>query len=98
VTTDLLKARDVADMLGLEVGTVLDHFEAGDIPGFRLWGKKGGPVRFRLGEVLEVLETWRTGSSCTVGANGAATADRPAPGTGGASSDAIRILRPVDDE
>ena len=28
--------------------TVLDRFEAGDLPGFRLFGKKGGPVRFRL--------------------------------------------------
>ena len=48
--------------------------EAGQLPGFRLFAKpgdvvktakgkrqRGGPVRFRLSEVLDVLETWRDG-------------------------------------
>jgi excisionase family DNA binding protein len=52
----LLKARDVAELLGLEMGTVLDHFESGDIPGFRLYGRKGGPVRFRESEIQAWLD------------------------------------------
>ena len=38
---------------------MLDWFEAGRLPGFRLGGRKGGPVRFRLVEVEAVLEGWR---------------------------------------
>lgn len=49
-------------MLGLEVGTLLDHFQKGDVPGYRLYGKKGGPVRFRLSEV----ERWLN-DVCRVG-------------------------------
>jgi excisionase family DNA binding protein len=75
----LLKARDVAELLGLEMGTVLDRFQRGEIPGFRLGGK-GGPVRFRLSEIEEWLET-----SCrptTIRGpyrNGPATRQRPGP-------------------
>ena len=58
----LLKAREVARLLGLEMGTVLDHFEAGELPGFRLWGRRGGPVRFRRSDVEAWLE-----KSCRVG-------------------------------
>ena len=57
----LLTAREVAELLGLSPATVLDRFEAGDLPGFRLWGRKGGPVRFRLEEVEAVLASWRCG-------------------------------------
>ena len=28
---------------------------------FRLFGRKGGPVRFRESEILETLEAWRFG-------------------------------------
>jgi excisionase family DNA binding protein len=55
----LLTARELADYLGLSSATVLDWFERGDLPGFRLGGRKGGPVRFRLPEVEAVLEGWR---------------------------------------
>jgi predicted DNA-binding transcriptional regulator AlpA len=48
--------------LGLAMGTVLDHFEKGEIPGFRLYGRKGGPVRFRLSEIEEWLERCRVGA------------------------------------
>ena len=41
--------------------TVLDRWEAGELPGFRLFGRKGGPVRFRLSEVEAALEEWRRG-------------------------------------
>jgi predicted DNA-binding transcriptional regulator AlpA len=54
----LLKARDVADLLGLEVATVVDRFQRGDLPGFRLYGNRpGSPLRFRLSEIEAWLET-----------------------------------------
>ena len=57
----LLTARELAELLGLSAGTVLDWFERGDLPGFRLLGRKGGPVRFRESEVLAAVEQWRIG-------------------------------------
>jgi excisionase family DNA binding protein len=63
VTERLLTARELADVLGLSSATVLDRFEAGDLPGFRLFGRKGGPVRFRESEILSALETWRFGAA-----------------------------------
>jgi excisionase family DNA binding protein len=59
VTERLLTARELGNYLGLTAGTVLDWFEAGRISGFRLGGRKGGPVRFRLDEVEAMLEGWR---------------------------------------
>jgi len=61
VNERLLNARELADLLGLSPATVLDRFERGDLPGFRLFGRKGGPVRFRESEVLAALEGWRFG-------------------------------------
>lgn len=52
----LLTARQVAELLGLSASTVLDWFEAGKLPGFRLNGRA---VRFRRTEVLEWLEQQR---------------------------------------
>jgi excisionase family DNA binding protein len=52
----LVKARDVAELLSLEMDTVLDRFQRGELPGFRLGGRKGAPVRFRLSEIEEWLE------------------------------------------
>jgi excisionase family DNA binding protein len=98
VSEALLKARDVAELLGLEVGTVLDYFERGELPGFRIGGRVGRPVRFRLSEIEAWLET-----SCRVGIipptteNAPATRKRPGAGTGGMSSHARRSLRPVHD-
>jgi hypothetical protein len=49
----LLTARELGELLGLSTTTVLDRFEAGDLPGFRLFagvdrrGRPTGPVRFR---------------------------------------------------
>jgi hypothetical protein len=57
----LLTARELGEMRGRASGTVLDWFEAGKLPGFRLGGVKGGPVRFRESEVLAVVESWRVG-------------------------------------
>jgi excisionase family DNA binding protein len=61
VSERLLNARELADLLGLSASTVLDWFERGDLPGFRLLGRKGGPVRFRESDVLTELERWRIG-------------------------------------
>ena len=61
MTENLLTAHELADYLGLSSATVLDWFEGGRLPGFRLGGRKGGPVRFRLAEVEAVLEGWRIG-------------------------------------
>ncbi len=54
----LLTAREVGALLGVSASTVLDKFEAGILPGFKLWN---GPVRFRLSEVEGCLENWRRG-------------------------------------
>lgn len=62
---ELLTARELADVLGLSPATVLDRFERGDLPGFRLFGRKGGPVRFRQSEVEALLAEWRVGPSVT---------------------------------
>ena len=55
----LLTARELGEHLGLSASTVLDRFERGDLPGFRLFGKKGGPVRFRLSEIEAALSNWK---------------------------------------
>lgn len=59
----LLKVVEIAEILGVSPRTVLDRFERGDLPGFRLWGRKGGPIRFRLSEIEALLESWRSGNS-----------------------------------
>jgi len=61
VTERLLNADELARLLGLTKGTVLDRWERGDLPGYRLFGRKGGPVRFRLSEIEAVLAAWREG-------------------------------------
>jgi excisionase family DNA binding protein len=59
VSEHLLTAREVAELLGVSPATVLDRFQHGDLPGYRLFGKKGGPVRFRLTEIEARIEGWR---------------------------------------
>ena len=58
----LLTARELGEYLGLSASTILDRFETGHLPGFRLFGRKGGPVRFRLSEVEAMLNGWRVGA------------------------------------
>lgn len=58
MTEHLLTARQLGEYLGLSAATILDRFEAGDLPGFRLFGRKGGPVRFRLSEIEASLADW----------------------------------------
>ena len=62
MTERLLTAAEVGEFLGLSSATVLDRFERGDLPGFRLFGMKGGPVRFRLSELEALLDAWRPGA------------------------------------
>ena len=57
----LLTARELGEHLGISTSTVLDRWEQGHLPGYRLFGRKGGPVRFRLSEIEEVLDGWREG-------------------------------------
>jgi excisionase family DNA binding protein len=58
----LLTAAEFGELLGLSAGTVLDRFQRGDLPGFRLFGRKGGPVRFRRSEIEALLEAWKAGA------------------------------------
>jgi len=54
-----MTAREVADWLGFAPATVLDWFEAGRLPGFKL----GTAVRFRTSEVEAWLEQRRVAPS-----------------------------------
>jgi excisionase family DNA binding protein len=45
LTEPLITAREAAVVLGVATGTVLDWWEAGRLPGFRLGSSKGSPVR-----------------------------------------------------
>jgi excisionase family DNA binding protein len=56
----LLRARDVADLLGVSPSTVLDWWEDGRLPGFRLSSRA---VRFRESEVLAWLEAKHEGKT-----------------------------------
>jgi excisionase family DNA binding protein len=49
----LIRAREVAELLGLSSSTVLDWFESGRLPGFKLSSRA---VRFRESEVVAWLE------------------------------------------
>ena len=51
----LLRARDLADLLGFSPATIVDWTEKSDLPAFKV----GGRLRFRESEVLDWLETRR---------------------------------------
>jgi excisionase family DNA binding protein len=51
----LLTAADLGEYLGLSAATILDRWQAGDLPGYKLFGRTG-PVRFRASEVERFLE------------------------------------------
>jgi hypothetical protein len=59
VNDRLLNAREVGELLGLSANTVLDRKESGDLPGFNLYGKDRGPVRFWEGEIVALIEEWK---------------------------------------
>ena len=58
VSERLLTAREVAELLGFAPGTVVDWYEAGKLPGFKV----GGRLRFRPSEVEAWLEMQRAGT------------------------------------
>jgi excisionase family DNA binding protein len=60
----LLTARELADVLGFTAGTVLDQFERGDLPGFKL---PNGAVRFRASEIEAWLDECRRGPGTSLG-------------------------------
>jgi excisionase family DNA binding protein len=51
----LMNAREVAELLGLSPNTILDWWEQGQLPGFKL----GRAVRFRPDEILAWIEDKR---------------------------------------
>lgn len=55
MTGRLLTARELGEHLGFKAGTIVDWYEAGEIPGFKI----GGRLRFRLSEVEAWLEQHR---------------------------------------
>ena len=68
----LVTAREVAEVLDFKPGTILDWFQAGKIPGYKLG--PNGRVRFDLDEVLDAM---RPG-----GGEEAPTAPRTHPASG----------------
>ena len=54
----LLRAREVAELLDVSPATVLDWWQDGRIPGFRVAGRA---VRFRETEIMAWLESGRRG-------------------------------------
>jgi excisionase family DNA binding protein len=48
VTGPLLTARELADLLGLRPATILDMWERGELPGYKI----GRAVRFDADEIL----------------------------------------------
>jgi excisionase family DNA binding protein len=58
----LLTARELAEYVGLAPSTILDWFEAGRLPGFKI----GAAVRFRPSEVEAWLEAQRRGPGVTL--------------------------------
>jgi predicted DNA-binding transcriptional regulator AlpA len=61
VSEQLVTARAVAEQLGMSVAWVLDRFEAGELPGFKYGDSAAAPVRFRLSELEDWLESRRRG-------------------------------------
>jgi len=58
VNTPLLTAREVGERLGMSSAWVLDKWEAGELPGFKLGNRA---VRFRGAEIEVWLEERRRG-------------------------------------
>ena len=58
----MLTAAELAELLGFAAGTVVDWFERGDLPGYRI----GGRLRFKESEVAEWLEQRRQGGAVAI--------------------------------
>jgi excisionase family DNA binding protein len=59
VIEPLVPAREAAAALGMSTAWVLDRFEAGELPGYKI----GRAVRFKESELVEWLEQRRRGPS-----------------------------------
>jgi excisionase family DNA binding protein len=86
VTERLVTAAELGQLLGFSAATIVDWFERGEIPGFKL----GGRLRFRESEVLQWLEGKRAGAGGEVApvpfqtpARGPSLTVAPVPFTGG---------------
>jgi excisionase family DNA binding protein len=55
----LLTARELAERWSLSADTILDRWQRGEIPGYRIGGKAGSPVRFRESDIDALEESWR---------------------------------------
>jgi excisionase family DNA binding protein len=64
VTERLLTSRELGELLGFSPATIVDWFEAGKLPGFRI----GGRLRFRGSEVEAWLEEQRQGADALLSA------------------------------
>jgi excisionase family DNA binding protein len=62
----LLTARELAEWWGMTPDSVLDMWQRGELPGFRLGRRRG--VRFYLGEIEAYMETKREGPRVGAGA------------------------------
>jgi excisionase family DNA binding protein len=58
----LLTPAELADRLGMSLGWVRDHWQAGDLPGYRI----GRNVRFRESDVDAWLDARRRGPESTL--------------------------------
>jgi excisionase family DNA binding protein len=78
VSERLLTARDVADLLGLTVETVLRWYRRRVLPGYKL---PGGPIRFREAELEAWLEarSTRAGTTTQESPDTRGRARRPGP-------------------
>jgi excisionase family DNA binding protein len=61
----LLTARELAELLAFQAGTIVDWAERGEVPSFKI----GGRLRFRESEVLDWLEERRQGPAGGASAN-----------------------------
>jgi excisionase family DNA binding protein len=77
MTDRLLRAREVAVLLGVSPATVLDWWEQGKLPGYRLSSRA---VRFRESEVLGWLATRRVNGPGARGEVSPAPSANPARG------------------
>ena len=94
MTERLLTAAELGELLGLSTATILDRWERGDLVGFRLFGRKGGPVRFRLSEIEAALDGWRVNGPD--GGEGSVTDPYHAPGPGSSLAGVTDLVRRED--
>jgi excisionase family DNA binding protein len=58
---ELLTTREVADLLGMSMSWVLKHWQAGNLPGYKLGAGASSPIRFKRSEIEAWLDEHRQG-------------------------------------